>query len=136
MSDWADADRRRQIALTDARMLKRVLTVTSAAQLRVPTRTLRVLTNSVIDQADEIESLRDRESQSAPRVITTIKEAEALPEGAVIVTAGGECMERSDSAEWSSWYVFASEISVSLLDDQLPATLIHIPNPTTEGTPS
>jgi hypothetical protein len=104
---------------------------------RVPKNLLARIVDVISDQATELESLRDGESQPAPRVIATEADLAELPERSVIIGADHRVHQLSinstDSTGLRFWDVPGSDGYYYHGDVVLPATLIHTP---TEGTPS
>lgn len=125
----ADADykRRGANALADAWMLADAIATAPSRTKRVPTGTLLLLASTLIDQAAELESLRDKESQPEPRVITEQGELGDLPDRSVVLGADGVAHQASDNGAgrrfWGSEdqsYTFADGVA-------LPATVIWEP---------
>lgn len=63
-----------------------------------------------------------------PRIITTVEELDALPEGSVILTNGGEDSAQKDGE--GEWYLWGGNFGLDSEDIFLPATVLHTPEPT------
>lgn len=60
-----------------------------------------------------------------PRTITTVEELDALPEGSVILTNGGEDSAQKDGE--GEWYLWGGDFGLDSEDTHLPAIVLWEP---------